>query len=85
LKSVIETLKWCDENNVKKIRINYDYEGIEKFAAGKWKSGNELSKDYVNFIRQTKVEIEWRHIKSHTGNIKNDKADLLAKRATSKL
>ena len=85
LKSVIETLKWCDENNVKKIRINYDYDGIEKFASGKWKSGNELSKDYVNFIRQTNVEIEWRHIKSHTGNIKNNKVDLLAKRAASKL
>jgi ribonuclease HI len=85
LKSVIETLKWCDENNVRKIRINYDYEGIEKFATGKWKPGNELSRDYVNFIHQVSVEIEWRHIKSHTGNIKNDKADLLAKRVTSKL
>jgi ribonuclease HI len=85
LKSVIETLKWCNENNTRKIRINYDYEGIEKFASGKWKARNELSKDYINFIQQTKVEIEWRHIKSHTGNIKNDKADLLAKRATSKL
>jgi ribonuclease HI len=85
LKSVIETLKWCDGNNARKIRINYDYEGIEKFASGKWKARNELSKDYVNFIKQTKVEIEWRHIKSHTGNIKNDKADLLAKRITGKL
>jgi ribonuclease HI len=85
LKSVIETLKWCDKSNVRKIRINYDYEGIEKFATGKWKPGNELSRDYVNFIHQAKVKIEWRHIKSHTGNIKNDKADLLAKRATSKL
>jgi ribonuclease HI len=85
LKSVIETLKWCNKNNVRKIRINYDYEGIEKLASGEWKSGNELSRDYVNFIRQIDVEIEWRHIKSHTGNIKNGKADLLAKRATSKL
>ncbi|MDR3307053.1 MAG: hypothetical protein LBS61_05245 [Endomicrobium sp.] len=84
LKSVLETLKWCDENYVEKIRINYDYEGIEKFALGKWKAGNELSKEYVDFICRTKVEIEWRHIKSHTGNIKNDKADLLAKRAASK-
>jgi ribonuclease HI len=84
LKSVIETLKWCDENNVGKIRINYDYDGIEKFASGKWKAGNELSKNYVDFIRKTQVIIEWRHIKSHTGNIKNDKADLLAKCAVSK-
>ncbi|MDR2437736.1 MAG: reverse transcriptase-like protein [Endomicrobium sp.] len=84
LKSVIETLKWCIENNVETIRINYDYDGIEKFASGKWKAGNEISKAYVDFIRQSNVKIEWRHIKSHTGNIKNDKADLLAKCATNK-
>lgn len=84
LKSVIETLKWCDENHIETIRINYDYAGIEKFASGKWKAGNEFSKDYVDFIRQTNIKIEWRHIKSHTGNIKNDKVDLLAKRATIK-
>jgi ribonuclease HI len=84
LKSVIETLKWCIENHVETIRINYDYVGIEKFASGKWKAGNEFSKNYVTFIRQTNVKIEWRHIKSHTGNIKNDKADFLAKRATIK-
>jgi ribonuclease HI len=84
LESVIETLKWCIENNVETIRINYDYDGIEKFASGKWKAGNEISKAYVDFIRQSNVKVEWRHIKSHTGNIKNDKADLLAKCATNK-
>jgi ribonuclease HI len=84
LKSAIETLKWCIENNVDTIRINYDYEGIEKFATGKWKAGNEISKAYVDFIRQSDVKIEWRHIKSHTGNTKNDRADLLAKHARDK-
>ncbi|MDR0823108.1 MAG: hypothetical protein LBN20_04945, partial [Endomicrobium sp.] len=46
LKSVIETLKWCEENNVEEIRINYDYIGIEKFAAGSWQAKNELVKEY---------------------------------------
>jgi ribonuclease HI len=85
LKSVIEAIKWCKDNAVKKVRINYDYQGIEKFATGKWKAGNELSQKYVNFILknaiENKVEIEWRHIKSHTGNAKNDRADALAKKA----
>lgn len=81
LKSVIETLKWCKQNNVKEIRINYDYIGIEKFATGKWQAKNELSLEYVNFIRKTATKIQWRHIKSHTGNIKNNRADMLAKKA----
>lgn len=84
LKSVIETIKWCQTNDVKKIRINYDYQGIEKFATSKWKAGNDISREYVDFIIKTKIKIEWRHIKSHTGNYKNDKADFLAKKAAIK-
>jgi ribonuclease HI len=79
LKSVIETIKWCHNNNIKKIRINYDYKGIEKFITAEWKAKNNISKEYTEFILKSKVEIEWRHIKSHTGNIRNEKADFLAK------
>ena len=85
LKSVLETLKWCQKNNVKKIRINYDYQGIESFATGKWQAKNELSLEYVNFIRNTNIQIQWRHIKSHTGNLKNDRVDMLAKKAATQL
>ncbi|MDR3281928.1 MAG: hypothetical protein LBS78_02755 [Endomicrobium sp.] len=81
LQSVIETIKWCENNAVRCIRINYDYVGIENFATGKWKARATFSKKYVNFVLKTKIEIEWRHIKSHTGNKKNDQADCLAKRA----
>ncbi|MCL2144971.1 MAG: reverse transcriptase-like protein [Endomicrobia bacterium] len=83
LQSVIEVFKWCAANKVSKVRINYDYQGIEKFATGEWKAKNSLSKDYVDFIRKTNMHIEWRHIKSHTGNSKNDEADALAKKAAS--
>jgi len=81
LQSVIEVLKWCAANKAQKVRINYDYQGIEKFATGEWKPKNNLSKDYADFIRNSGVNIEWRHIKSHTGNSKNDEADALAKKA----
>lgn len=82
IRAVIEILKWCKKKDVKKIRINYDYIGIEKFAIGLWKPQNEISKEYVNFIASCGgIQIEWRHIKSHSGNNKNNKADLLAKKA----
>jgi ribonuclease HI len=81
LQSVIETIKWCENNGVKNVRINYDYVGIENFVTGKWKAKNSFSKKYVDFVLKTKIEIEWRHIKSHTGNKKNDLADRLAKKA----
>ncbi|MDR0956766.1 MAG: hypothetical protein LBL77_02770 [Endomicrobium sp.] len=83
LKSVIEVLKWGEINNVKKMRINYDYVGIEKFVTHEWKARNVLSIEYVNFVNSIKTEIQWRHIKSHTGDVRNEKADLLAKKAAT--
>ncbi|MBQ3834200.1 MAG: hypothetical protein II816_01610, partial [Elusimicrobia bacterium] len=68
--SVMQVLKWCEENNVTKIRINYDYLGIEYFATGKWAPKNTLAIEYADVIAETKVEILWRKIDSHTGNKK---------------
>jgi ribonuclease HI len=81
--SVIETLKWCKNNGVKRIRINYDYQGIENFATGVWKAGSEIAKKYVDFINENEIELEWRKINSHTGNFKNNKADFLARKAAA--
>lgn len=77
--SVMQVLKWCEENNVNKIRVNYDYLGIEYFATGKWAPKNTLAIEYADITATTKVEILWRKIDSHTGNKKNDIADKLAK------
>ncbi|MDR2676574.1 MAG: reverse transcriptase-like protein [Endomicrobium sp.] len=81
LKSVIEAIKWCQKNAIKKIRINYDYYGVEKFITAEWKAKNNTSKEYVEFILKTHIIIEWRYVKSHTGNTKNEKVDFLAKKA----
>lgn len=84
--SVMLVLKWCLQNNIKKIRINYDYIGIEYFANGKWTPKNELAKKYKDFISSIdNIEILWRKIDSHTGNRKNDIADKLAKQAAMNL
>ncbi len=80
--AVTEVITWCKENNIKKIRINYDYLGIEYFVTGKWKPKNILAVEYVKIIAASGIEIYWRKIDSHTGNIKNNIADKLAKAAT---
>lgn len=84
LYSVIEVLKWCKQNNITKIRINYDYLGIEYFAIGKWQPKNELAKLYKQTIINSDIQIIWRKIDSHTGNRKNDIADKLAKQGINK-
>ncbi len=84
LYSVTLVLKWCELNNIKKIRINYDYLGIEYFATGKWKPKNSLAQEYVEIVSSCDIDILWRKIDSHTGNKKNDLADKLAKEGANK-
>ena len=79
LYSVIQVLKWCMDNNINKVRINYDYLGIEYFATGKWQPKNVLAKEYKDTVIKSGINIVWRKIDSHTGNKKNDLADKLAK------
>ena len=84
LYSVILLLKWCELNNIKKIRINYDYLGIEYFATGKWIPKSSLAQEYKEIVTKCNVDILWRKIDSHTGNKKNDLADKLAKDGVNK-
>ena len=82
--SVMQVLNWCKENNIKKIRINYDYLGIEYFVNGKWQPKNDLAKEYKQTVLTSGITILWRKIDSHTGNNKNDIADKLAKDGATK-
>jgi ribonuclease HI len=84
LYSVIQVLKWCKENKINKVRINYDYLGIEYFATGKWQPKNILAKEYKDIVTKSDINIIWRKIDSHTGNQKNDFADKLAKLGATK-
>ena len=84
LYSVILVLNWCQLNNIKKIRINYDYLGIEYFATGKWIPKNSLAQEYKEIVINCNIDILWRKIDSHTGNKKNDLADKLAKEGVNK-
>jgi|WetSurMetagenome_2_1015567.scaffolds.fasta_scaffold112653_2 ribonuclease HI len=83
IKAVIESVKWCTEKLIYEVTIYHDYNGLEKWATGKWKTKKTVSKEYVNFIRAIKVNIIWVKIKSHTGVKWNEYADKLAKNAIS--
>ncbi|GAB6189013.1 hypothetical protein JCM30566_07520 [Marinitoga arctica] len=75
--------EYAKQENLKCIEINYDYEGIEKWAIGEWKTNTELTKyykeryDYYSSI----FKIKFNKIKSHSGDKYNELADELAKKA----
>ena len=71
------------ELNMKEITIFYDYQGIESWATGDWKTNNNLTRDYKKFIDEIKsqIDINFVKVKGHSNDKYNDMADELAKQA----
>jgi ribonuclease HI len=78
--AVKEALNWCTKNSVDEVDIYYDYLGIDKWATGKWKTNQPLTKNYAQFVRECPIRIHWHKVDSHTGDRWNDRADALAKK-----
>ena len=82
---ILGTQKAIEEailNGFKKIKIHYDYIGIEKWATKEWKRNKPWTIAYSNFINEArnKIEIEFKKVDAHTGNKYNEMADKLAKK-----
>ncbi len=79
----MHAMKYCLENGIKSIDIFFDYEGIEKWALGMWKTNKNGTKNYKAFYDsiKDKLEVHFHKVKGHSGNPGNDKADELAKKA----
>lgn len=76
-------MRFAKDNNCEHLEICYDYEGIEKWCTGEWKTnkvGTKAYRDYYLKMAQL-FKITFKKIKSHSGNILNDEADELAKKA----
>ncbi len=81
LYAVREAIHWCKRNSVREIDVFYDYDGIEKWASGEWKTKQHLTRNYAELIRNSGININWHKVNSHTGNRCNEKADELARKA----
>ena len=77
----IRSIQLAIVNGYKNICICYDYEGIEKWATGAWKAKKPITKRYVEYFNQhkDKLNIKFKHVYGHTGNIYNEEADRIAK------
>jgi ribonuclease HI len=79
IQAVIEVLEWCKKENVKEISIFYDFQNIEKWATGKFRTNTPMTQAYKEYIDSCGIAITWYRVESHTGIELNDRADLLAK------
>jgi ribonuclease HI len=65
------------------IYIYYDYEGIEKWAVGAWKANKVGTIAYAKKMQgwQKEIQIQFIKVLAHSGDVYNERADRLAKKA----
>lgn len=70
-------------NGFRRIEIRYDYEGIEKWVTGAWKSKTDLTKKYAQAMNRwaANIQIRFTKVTAHTNVYYNEMADQLAKSA----
>lgn len=84
---VINALDWAVSNGYPKIKVYYDYEGLEKWISGEWKAESETAKMFVHIYKNKYadiIQLEFEKTKGHSNNKFNDRADELAKIALVK-
>ena len=76
-------VQFAMQNGYKKLEIRYDYEGVEKWVTGAWKSKTELTQKYAQSMRgwSTKVQLTFTKVTAHANVYYNEMADRLAKAA----
>lgn len=84
IRAVIEVLEWCKARDVKEITIFYDFQNIEKWATGEFKTNTPVTRSYKEYIDNCDIKITWVKVESHTGIELNEKADALAKEGAQK-
>lgn len=68
-------------NGFKRVILRYDYEGVEKWVTGEWRSKTQLTQKYAKAMREwgESIEIEFTKVPAHENVYFNEMADQLAK------
>ena len=69
-------------NGYKAIELCYDYEGVEKWVTGEWRSKTELTQKYAKAMREWghSIRISFIKVTAHSNIKYNELADKLAKK-----
>lgn len=74
-------VKFAMFNGFRKMELRYDYQGIEKWVTGEWRSKTELTGKYADTMREwgKSIEIKFTKVAAHANVKYNELADRMAK------
>jgi len=86
LLGAIQGLVFARKNGYRKVVVLHDYMGVAHHATGVWKRSNPFSITYYEwmqaFFRENPdMQVSFRKVPAHAGNLYNELADVLAKRS----
>ncbi len=83
LAATMQAMNWCIQNGVSEATVYFDYNGIQMWATGQWKTNTPDTRAYAAFMRACPVRVKWQKVAAHTGVQWNERADQLAKQGAS--
>ena len=71
----------AEELGIREMTMFYDYQGIEQWATGQWKTNKDSTRAYAEFMKpeNRSVSLSFVHTKGHSGIEGNEIADAMAK------
>jgi len=79
--AVLKAVTWCQEQGIQSARIYYDYQGLESWADGSWKTNTPYTQAYAETLKRSGMEITWKKVLAHSGEPNNEIVDQLARSA----
>ena len=76
---ILKALEWCQDHGITEVTLYFDYQGLESWATGTWRTNLPFTQLYAQTVNASGIIIHWNKVKAHSGIPENDIVDQLAK------